>query len=90
MIDLGDQLTVYARGVYPVGEESGNLSQMLGFNELQHQVYGRIRALSRGERWAAESFIQSLSQKAQHYLIAQDLGAALKASRKTISRAGIV
>jgi len=38
MIDLGYQITVYARGAYPFGAEPGSLKHLLGFNELQHQV----------------------------------------------------
>jgi hypothetical protein len=84
MIDLGYQLTVYARGAYPVGDESGNLNQLLGFNELQHQIYGRIRTLRRGDIWTIGSFIQGLSEKAQYYGILRDLKAAFNASRKSI------
>jgi len=84
MIDLGYQLTVYARGAYPVGDESGNLNQLLGFNELQHQIYGRIRTLRRGEIWTIESFIQSLSEKAECYGILRDLKAAFNASRNSV------
>jgi hypothetical protein len=75
---------VYARGAYPVGDGSGNLNQLLGFNELQHQIYGRIRTLRRGEIWTIESFIQSLSEKAECYGILRDLKAAFNASRNSV------
>lgn len=55
MIDLGYQLTVYARGAYPLDHQIGNLNHLLGFNELQHQIYGRVRHLRRGEEWTLES-----------------------------------
>jgi hypothetical protein len=80
MIDLGYQLTVCARGAYPFGHELGNLNNLLGFNELQHQIYGRIRHLRRGEAWTLKSFFEGLSQKAEHYGITRDLDSALKAS----------
>src|SRR5215469_10750662 len=78
MIDLGAALTVTARGCYPTEGQSGNLPRLIGFNELQHQVYGRIRHLRRGEEWTPESFLDGLLQKAQHYQISGDLGWALK------------
>ena len=65
MIDLGYQLTVYARGAYPVGVEPGSLNQLLGFNEFQHQTYGRIRTLRRGDAWTLESFLAGLSERAE-------------------------
>ncbi len=27
---------------YPLDQESGSLKHLLGFNELQHQIFGRI------------------------------------------------
>ena len=88
MIDLGYQLTVYARGAYPVGVEPGSLNQLLGFNEFQHQTYGRIRTLRRGDAWTLESFLAGLSERAEHYGIAHNLKAALKASRASTPSAG--
>ena len=80
MTNLGYQLTVYARGAYPFDENPGNLNHLIGFNELQHQIYGRIRHLRRGEEWTTETFLKGLSQRAEHYGITRDLHAALKAS----------
>jgi hypothetical protein len=88
MLDLGYQLTVYARGAYPLDRDPGSLNQLLGFNELQHQIYGRIRTLSRGDVWTIESFLAGLSEKAEHYGITRDLDAALKASRAFMLSAG--
>ncbi len=80
MIDLGYQLTVYTRGAYPFDQQPGDVNHLLGFNELQHQIYGRIRHLRRGEEWTLESFLEGLSKRAEHYGITRDLVAALKAS----------
>jgi hypothetical protein len=37
MIDVGYQLTVYARGAYPHDQQVGDINHLLGSNELQHQ-----------------------------------------------------
>jgi len=60
MIDLGAELTIAARNGYPVEEQSGSTSQLVAFNEMQHQVYGRIRSLRRGDEWTLESFLDGL------------------------------
>jgi hypothetical protein len=78
MLTLGSALTVSARGCYPTEAQSGNTALLIGFNELQHQVYGRIRQLRRGEEWTLESFVDGLMQRAHHYRIEGDLGWALK------------
>jgi hypothetical protein len=94
MLALGSALTVSARGYYPVGDQPGNIPLLIGFNELQHQVFGRIRQSRRGEEWPLESFVDGLLQRAQHYQIAAHLGlktgqmntrAALDACRESIS-----
>lgn len=84
MLALGSALTISARGYYPVGEQQGNVSLLIGFNELQHQVYGRIRQRRRAEEWALESFVDGLLQRAQHYQIVGDLGWALKSANSAI------
>lgn len=84
MVALGSALTVSARGYYPKGDQQGDVSPLIGFNELQHQVYGRIRQRRRGEEWALESFLDGLLQRAQHYQIVGDLGWALKSANSAI------
>ena len=56
MVALGANLTVSARGYYPVETQLGSLSHLMGFNELQHQVYGRIRKFG---RWKRRSSMES-------------------------------
>jgi hypothetical protein len=80
MLVLGAQLTVCARCSYPLEETPGNITMLIGFNEMQHRVYGRIRQLHRGEEWTLESFLEGLLQQARYYQIEGDFGAALKAS----------
>jgi hypothetical protein len=78
MVDLGANLTVSARGYYPVDNQPGSLSHLIGFNELQHQVYGRIREFARNKEWTLDSFLDGLIHKAEFYGISGDLGWAIK------------
>ncbi len=67
MVALGANLTVSARGYYPVDTQLDSLSHLMGFNELQHQVYGRIRKFGRDEDWTLDSFLDGLLEKAEFY-----------------------
>lgn len=80
MIDLGIQLTIFARDAYPLPGTPGSIRALVGLNELQHQIYGRIRHLNRGEEWTNESFLNGLVEKAQHYEIATALDWSLQRS----------
>ena len=40
MVDLGANRTVSVSGYYPLEKQPGSISHLMGFNELQHQVYG--------------------------------------------------
>jgi hypothetical protein len=86
MIDLGMQLTISARASYPFGESAGSVQHLAGFNEMQHQVYGRIRHIGSGDEWTLESFLDGLIQKGRYYEIEGDLGWALKASLRRFDR----
>jgi hypothetical protein len=77
---LGAQLTISARAGYPVGETQGNITHLIGCNELQHQIYGKNRSLRAGDEWPLESFLDTLFQKASFYHIEGDFGWALKHS----------
>jgi hypothetical protein len=80
LIDLGMNLTVSARASYPFQEEPGSLLHLVGFNEIQHQVYNRIRHLALETEWAIENFLDGLMGKARYYEIEGDFGWALKSS----------
>jgi hypothetical protein len=80
MIDLGAALTVSARGGYAAQDQAESANQLIGFNELQHQIYGRIRQLRCDEIWTLDSFLDGLMQRARHYKIEGDFGWALKTS----------
>ena len=55
MIDLGASLTISARGYYPVEKQPGSLSHLMDFNELQHQVYGRICHFRSDKDWTLDT-----------------------------------
>jgi hypothetical protein len=78
MFDLGSNLTVSAREYYPVEKQGGSLSHLMGFNELQHQVYGRIRKFEWNGDWTLEAFLDGLLKKAEFYGISGGLGWAIK------------
>ena len=84
MISLGAQLAIAARDGYPVQEKSGNVECLVAFNEMQHQIYGRIRHLSRGDEWAIESLLDGLEQKAKHYHVLAGFNLALSRSSQEI------
>jgi hypothetical protein len=85
MFALGSNLTVPARGYFPVEGKHGSISHLMGFNELQHQVYGRIRQFGRDEDWTLDSFLAGLLQKADFYGISGDLGWAIKSAIASIN-----
>jgi hypothetical protein len=64
MFRLGYELTIYARECYVTGELAGDSKRLMGFNEIQHRIYGRIAALSRSEEWTEESFIEGARETA--------------------------
>jgi hypothetical protein len=80
MIALGANLTVSARDYYPVDTLAGSLSHLMGFNELQHQVYGRIRKFGRDEDWTLDRFLDGLLESAEFYGISGNLGWAIQSA----------
>jgi hypothetical protein len=63
-----------------VNETSGNITHLIGCNELQHQIFAKSRSLEAGDNWPLEEFIDTLFQKAAFYHIEGDFGWALKRS----------
>jgi hypothetical protein len=86
MISLGMRLTVSARGAYALEGQPGSLAHLMAFNEMQHQVYGRIRHLRRGEEWTAESFLDGLLARASTYRLEGELGWALRRAFEELMR----
>jgi len=74
---LGANLTISARSGYPVGAEPERIEHLMAFNEMQHQIYGRLRHLDTGEPWEMEAFLNNLHGRAQHYRVKGDFGWAL-------------
>jgi hypothetical protein len=64
-----------------VQESSGDVLRLTRFNELQHQNYGRLRALCRDGTWTLESFLNGLIEKPALYRI----GATLDGRFKSLS-----
>ena len=77
---LGYNLTVSARTAYETDRDAGSLYQLMGFNELQHQVHGRRTALRTGHEWTNSSFVDGLLEKAKFYKIEGELGWALNSA----------
>jgi hypothetical protein len=80
LADLGLDLTIGARSGYPIGDTPGKITHLIGFNEIQHQVYGKVRCLQSGDDWPLEEFLDNLFEKAAYYKIENDFGWALKHS----------
>ena len=78
MFDFGYELTVWARDCYGSGPDTGDAKALMGFNEIQHRVYGRIASLERQEQWTEESYITNVLEFAQFHGIEGQVGAALK------------
>ena len=78
MVDLGAKLTISARGCYATEKQSGSHSRLMGFNELQHHVDGRIRQF--GAEWTLESFLDGLLHKADFHGITADVGWAIESA----------
>ena len=84
MISLGMWLTVSARGAYALEGQPGSMAHLMGFNEMQHQVYGRIRHLNHRAEWTAESFVDGLLERARFYGLEGDLGWGVKTAFESL------
>jgi hypothetical protein len=77
---LGYFFTVAARSGYPIGQAEGSLRHLMGFNELQHQLYGYANHLEAQTDWGIETFIDSIYGKAAQYGVENDFRMALNMS----------
>jgi hypothetical protein len=77
---LGYFFTVAARSGYPIGQAEGSLRHLMGFNELQHRVYGYANHLEAQTAWGIEAFIDSIYAKAAQYGVENDFRVALNMS----------
>jgi hypothetical protein len=77
---LGYFFTVAARSGYPIGQAEGSLRHLMGFNELQHQLYGYANHLEAQTDWGIEAFVDSIYGKAAQYGVENDFRVALNMS----------
>lgn len=67
---------------YPDGDKPAKPEHLIGFNELQHQLYNYLRG-AEGNR-SLESFLDVLFGEAKRFRIEGDFGWALKTSLSAI------
>lgn len=91
MVALGANLTVAARAEYPssmwegdTAKSPGDMAKLIAFNEIQHRIYGRIRAIRNGEEWTIESFLGDFIQRASASGIAEAFAWAVSNSLRNI------
>jgi hypothetical protein len=59
LIELGESLTISARGGYEV--QSNSVAWLAAHNEIQHRLFPFLRgALTGGHRWTAEEFAHAV------------------------------
>jgi hypothetical protein len=75
LIRLGSNFTVCAPAGYPDGDNPGKMEHLIGFNELQHQLYHYLRDPN-GD-WSLESLLDTLFGTAKRFGIEGDAGWAL-------------
>jgi hypothetical protein len=91
MIALGANLTVAARTVYPssmwngdTANSPGDINKLIAFNEIQHRVYGRMRAIRNGEEWTTEDFLNDFIRSASFNEIGDVFAWAVASSLQNI------
>jgi hypothetical protein len=77
---LGYFFTISARSGYPIDPAEGNLRHLMGFNELQHQLYGYANHFEAQTDWGIETFIDSIYGTATRYGVENDFRVALNMS----------
>jgi len=82
LIRLGFEFTIAARAGYPTREGPGNLHHLIGFNELQHQLYNYLHGTK--PDWGMESLLNCLFDEAKRFRVEGDFGWALKSSLRGI------
>lgn len=85
LINLGYQLTISARGGYPTVDNK--IEHLVAFNELQHQLYNQMLHCQTNEEWyKVEELVENLRKYSEAAGVAEDFGAALKASIRSLTR----
>ncbi len=78
VVTLGWDLTVAARSAYP--QVQGDIGHLVGFNEMQHQLYNFLRHSPTEDPWPIADLLDGLYAKAEHYGIKDDLNWAMERS----------
>jgi hypothetical protein len=87
---LGQFLTIAARSGYPIDEEEeGSIRHLMGFNEIQHQLYQYVDHFEAGTDWGLEVFLDSLNGKAETYGVEGDFRVALSMSLRPSLRESV-
>ena len=85
LLELGAELTISARTAYPIGSAPGDLKRLVGFNEMQHRIYGYHRHAGVGDERPISQLIETLLWTAAQYGIEGNFGWALKRSLRISS-----
>jgi len=64
---LGQYLTIAARSDYAIEKAGGDIFHLMGFNEIQHRVYGYSSHCAADTDWGVDAFVDSLHDKARAY-----------------------
>jgi hypothetical protein len=79
------ELTLRARGHYRAGTESADGARLRTFNELQHRIAAQLVNHIAGRRgYPDRTFLQILSETAEHGQCAEDLRIAFEQATKKL------
>jgi hypothetical protein len=81
---LGQFLTIAARSGYPIDNAEGSIRHLMGFNEIQHQLYQYVDHFEAGTDWGLEVLVDSLNGKAETYGVEGDFRTALNMSLRPL------
>jgi hypothetical protein len=85
MLGLGSSLTIAARNCYARDPDVGRIDGLMGFNEIQHRLFGRIREITAGNEWTIDSFVRGLIETASTYRISGEVAWAVKQSLRSLN-----
>jgi hypothetical protein len=84
-INLGYQMTIAARGGYPMVEKK--IEHLVAFNELQHQLYNQMMHCQTNDEWyKVEELLENLRKCADAAGVAGDFGWAARTSIRSLIR----
>jgi hypothetical protein len=84
LINLGYQMTISARGGYPLVQNK--IQHLVAFNELQHQLYNQMRHCQTNDEWyKVEELLENLPKYAVAAGVAGDFGSAVHSSIRSLA-----